>query len=265
MFYLLTLLSLLTLAVCIFCDSQQQFRAVAFWNSTNIEVAHLSFAKQANAWFPTEGKIQGFSYDNTDDWNNLNSNFLSQYDVVLFLDCRPELVPQRQAFQEYMDKGGAWMGFHYSGFSLDDSLEPQNWDWYHNNFVGSGQWVDNTWRPTFAYLRVEDGHHPATRGLPPLIKSAPNEWYNWTVDWTKNTNQHILLSIDPSSFPLGTDPSQTWHSGYYPVAWTHKTYRMVYMNMGHNDIQGNTTSDTFSSPDQNQFIRNSILWLGRGM
>jgi len=243
------------------CGAQQTFRVVAFFNTTNIEIAHLSFARQANIWFPAEGKVHGFSYDTTEDWNNLNANFLSQYHVVVFLDCRPELKEQRQAFQDYMDKGGAWMGFHYSGFSLDDSAEPENWDWYHNNFIGAGQWVSNTWIPTSAFLRVEDKNHPATQGLPPVFKSAPNEWYNWTEKWENNTNQEILLSIDPSSYPLGT--TQQFTSGYYPVAWTHKSYRMVYMNMGHNDIEGNFTSNTFGSDDQNIFIRNSILWLGR--
>ena len=25
-------------------------------------------------------------------------------------------------------------------------------------------------------------------------------------------------------------------SGYYPVVWTNKHYRMIYLNMGHNDM-----------------------------
>ena len=55
-----------------------------------------------------------------------------------------------------MEKGGAWMGFHFAGFALTPSAVPQNWDWYHNEFLGSGSYVGNTWRPTSAVLRVED-------------------------------------------------------------------------------------------------------------
>jgi len=48
----------------------------------------------------------------------------------------------------------------------------------------------------------------------------------------------VLLSIDPASFPLGTGPKphEIWHSGDYPVVWTNQKYKMIYFNMGHNDI-----------------------------
>lgn len=54
----------------------------------------------------------------------------------------------------------------------------------------------------------------------------------------ENKDIKILLSIDPSSFPLGDGPKQyeIWHEGYYPVAWTNINYRMLYMNMGHNNM-----------------------------
>ena len=62
------------------------------------------------------------------------------------------------------------MGFHFAGFALTPSDYPQNWDWYHNVFLGSGEYVSNTWRPTSAILRVEDTNTPATRGLPATFK-----------------------------------------------------------------------------------------------
>jgi len=47
---------------------------------------------------------------------------------VVFLDTRPEKTDQRAALQSYMEKGGAWMGFHFAGFALTPSAYPQNWD-----------------------------------------------------------------------------------------------------------------------------------------
>ena len=35
---------------------------------------------------------------------------MGRYDVVLFLDTRPEKAEQREAFAKYMEGGGAWMG-----------------------------------------------------------------------------------------------------------------------------------------------------------
>ena len=159
-------------------------------------------------------------------------------------------------------------GISLSGFALTPSKYPQNWDWYHDEFLGAGQYVSNTWRPTAATLRVESTNHPIVAGLPRTITSAPSEWYRWQRDLRANRDIRILLSIDPSSFPLGTGPKpdEIWHSGDYPVAWTNTKYRMVYMNMGHNDMDyGGTNralSSTFSSAAQNEFITRALVWLG---
>ena len=210
-----------------------------------------------------------FSYDSTNDWSKLNTDYLSQYQVVLFLDTRPDVPEQRAAFKTYMENGGAWMGFHFAGFALTPSDFPQDWDWYHNEFIGAGQYVSNTWRPTSAILRVEDKKHPAVKDLPTTFKSSPNEWYRWEKDIRINPDIKILLSIDSTSFPLGTGPKQyeIWHSGYYPVAWTNKKYRMIYTNMGHNDIDyenktNKELSFQFDNETQNKFILDALLWLG---
>ncbi len=252
-------------------SSAPQFNVIAFYTGKN-DPAHVSFVNEANKWFPEMAAQYHFAYEATTNWNNLNADFLSRYQVVLFLDTRPEVPAQRRAFQDYMEHGGAWMGFHFAGFALTPSEVPQNWDWYHNQFLGSGQWVGNTWRPTSAVLRVEDTNHPATSGLPVTFKSAPNEWYRWTNDLRTNSDIEILLSIDPASFPLGTGPKlyEIWHSGYYPVVWTNKKFKMLYLNMGHNDMDyehrfgpdTKTLSSTFDSETQKRLIIDGLLWLG---
>jgi len=245
------------------------FKVIAFYTERN-DLAHISFVHEANKWFPKMGAQNNFVYDSTNDWSKMNTDFLSQYQVVLFLDTRPDAPEQRAAFKEFMDNGGAWMGFHFAGFALTPSEFPQNWDWYHNEFIGAGQYVSNTWRPTSAILRVEDSDHPAMKDLPTTFKSSPNEWYRREKDIRNNPDIKILLSIDSTSFPLGTGPKQyeIWHSGYYPVAWTNKKYRMIYTNMGHNDIDyenktNKELSFQFDNEIQNKFILDAVLWLGR--
>lgn len=253
-------------------QAQNPFKVIAFYTAKH-DLAHISFVHEANMWFPKMGKKYHFTYDSTNNWKNLNGNFLSHYDVVIFLDTRPEDSLQRLAFQEYMNNGGAWMGFHFSAFALTPSEYPMNWDWFHNRFLGSGSYVSNTWRPTSAVLKVDDKNHPVTKNLPSTFKSAPNEWYRWQNDLRKNPDIDILVSIDSSSFPLGTGPkpSEIWHSGFYPVVWTNKKYRMVYFNMGHNDMDyehkfdntNRSLSSTFSNKWQDKMIINALLWLGR--
>ena len=262
------LLSFILILICTAALGQKnKFKVIAFFTAKN-DQAHISFVQEANKWFPKIAQENHFVYDSTSNWDNLNAKFLSQYQVVLFLDTRPETVSQREAFEQYMKNGGAWMGFHFSAFALNDSDYSQNWDWYHNQFLGSGEYGSNTWRPTSAILRVENPHQ-ITKNIPKTFTSSPNEWYRWSNDLQKNPDIEILLAIDPASFPLGTGPkpNEIWHSGYYPVVWTNKKYKMLYCNMGHNDIDyenntNETLSYTFENKIQSQLIINGLLWLG---
>ncbi len=250
-----------------FLNAQSSFKVIGFFTAKN-DLAHISFVHEANRFFSEQAKLNNFIFDSTNDWSKLNPVTLKEYKVVLFFDTRPEDPEQRIAFENYMKSGGAWMGFHFAGFALTPSAYPQNWNWYHDEFIGAGQYKGNTWRPTSANLKVEKKDHPALRHLPPVFKSSPNEWYSWEKDITKNKDIEILLSIDSSSFPLGTGPKQheIWHSGYYPVVWTNKKYKMIYLNMGHNDIDyiGKTNKELsfqFNNPVQNQFVVDALLWV----
>jgi len=252
--------------------TKTKFKIIAFYTAKS-DLAHISFVHEANVLFPKMAKQYNFEYDSTSNWKNLNEKFLANYQVVLFLDTRPEREEQREAFQKYMEKGGGWMGFHFAAFSLNNSALPQNWDWYHNTFLGSGEYGSNTWRPASAVLKVEM-NHPVTANLPQTFKAQPNEWYRWINDLRKNPDIDILLSIDSTSFPLGTGPKQNeiWHSGFYPVVWSNKKFKMLYVNMGHNDMDyehkydnsNKSLSSSFGNPDQDKFLINAILWLGTG-
>jgi len=245
------------------------FKVIAFYTGKS-DQAHISFVREACHWFPKTAAQYGFAYEATTNWSQLNSEFLASYQVVVFLDTRPEDPAQRLAFQKYMEGGGAWMGFHFAAFALTPSAVPQNWDWYHNQFLGSGEYVSNTWRPTSAKLRVEQPGHTALRNLAATFTASPNEWYRWKNDLRTNSDIQILLSIDPASFPLGTGPKphEIWHEGYYPVVWTNKRFRMIYLNMGHNDIDYENHSNrelsfSFTNAPQNQLILDGLLWLGK--
>lgn len=254
-------------------DNAVKFKVIAFYTGKD-DLAHISFVKEANKWFPQAAAKYHFGFESTSNWNDLNTEKLANYQVVLFLDTRPEGPAQRAAFENYMQHGGAWMGFHFSAFAMNDSGVKEDWDWYHNTFLGSGEYVSNTWRPTGAVLRVEATNHPAMKNLPITFKSAPNEWYRWKNNLRTNSDIDVLLSIDPSSFPLGTGPKlhEIWHSGDYPVVWSNRKYRMVYMNMGHNDMDyehklGKDTRDlsqTFDNETEDKLIIDCLLWLGGG-
>jgi len=181
--------SIILVLLCIFFFSGYEntaqsrsslFNVIAFYTLRD-DKAHITFVHEANKWFAKAATKHKFRYDSTSTFNNLNPEFLSRYQVVLFLDSRPESPEQREAFQKFMENGGGWLGFHFAGFALNNSRVPQTWDWYHNSFLSSGEYTSNTWRPTSAILRIE-GEHPVTKHLPKTFTAAPNEWYRWDTD-----------------------------------------------------------------------------------
>ena len=266
---LLAIVSLLTIPQFLSAKSGHNlFNVLAFYTAKN-DQAHISFVHEANQWFSGISLKKHFRYVSTDDWTRLNKDTLANYQVVIFLDTRPELPDQRNAFENFMKTGGGFIGFHFSAFALTPSDFPQNWDWYHNEFLGSGEYKGNTWRPTSAILKVETRKPPVTRHLPKTFKSQPNEWYSWTNKLRENPDIEVLLSIDSSSFPVGTGPKphEIWHGGDFPVVWTNRNYRMIYINMGHNDIDyehgtNKELSFTFTNKTQNRLILDAIKWLG---
>lgn len=235
------------------------FKVLAFYNGT-YDAAHIDFDKEAKVWFPQMGAQYGFSWEATTDWSRLSASGLAGYQVIMFLDDGPP-VERRAAFQQYMQNGGGFLGFHVSAFTTSAN----DWSWYYNTFLGSGNFVSNTWGPTAETLKIEDRNHPSTAGLPTTIQSSVSEWYSWSNDLRQNANIDILASLDPSTFPVGSDPNQQWRSGYYPIMWTNKNYKMLYANFGHNGMNYDTntrTSSTFESAQQNQWLINGLLWLG---
>ncbi len=238
------------------------FNVLAFYTGpAEGDAAHVSFETEARAWFPQVGAQDGFTFTATTNWDMLDSISASQYQVVMFLDDAPHSSAQQNGFQHYMTNGGAFFGFHVSAFDTD----PSSWDWYYDQFLGTGAFETNTWGPQAAILDNDDPSQPAMRRVPPTYTSGVSEWYSWHNDLRHNPNIDVLASVDAAGFPLGTDPAQQWDSGYHPIMWTNKNYRMLYANFGHNDMNYSAnipTSSTFADPQQDAFVIDGLLWLG---
>ena len=85
-----------------------RFKVIAFYTG-KADAAHISFVKEARPWFARMAAEHHFSFESTQNWDNLNREFLAPYQVVVFLDTRPDSPRQREAFQEYMKNGGAFL------------------------------------------------------------------------------------------------------------------------------------------------------------
>ena len=239
---------------------QANFNVLAFYSGT-WDAAHIDFVKEANQRFPQFGAQNGFTYTATNNWDQLTSLSASQYQVVMFLDDSPHTDAQRNGFQRYMNNGGAFFGFHVAAYNDASG----GWPWFNNTLLGTGRFQSNTWGPTAVTLKAENRSHPALANTGATFQSSVSEWYSWQNDLRANPDIQILASIDPSSYPVGTDPNQTWYGGYHPIIWTNKNYKMIYANFGHNAMNYETNtrlSSTFDSPAQNQFMMDALKWLG---
>jgi hypothetical protein len=236
------------------------FKVLAFASGT-YDAAHIDFQKEARERFPQFGAQNGFTYEQTNNWDRLNTLTAAQAQVVMFLDDSPHSAAQRSGFQRYMENGGAFFGFHVAAYNDAGS----NWPWFNQTLLGTGRFATNTWLPTAVTLKAENRSHPSLVNTGATFRSSVSEWYSWQNDLRTNANIQVLASIDPSSFPVGT--SQRWTSGYYPIIWTNKNFKMIYANFGHNAMNYETNtrlSSTFDSAAQNQFMMDALKWLGGG-
>lgn len=225
-----------------------QTKVLVFF-SLNVENDHMLFATQALRFLAEQADRKNFRVEATTDWNDLNDQKLSQYQMVVWLNDFPSKPEQRAAFEKFMENGGAWLGCHVSAYT-DKNFK---WTWFRN-FIGAGVFGINNWPPLPAKLIVDDRNSPITKGLPDSFMSPTNEWYSWRPSPRLAPDIHVLLTMDKSNYPLGIKSMITDKDGDVPVVWTNTKYRMIYMNMGHGD-------KVFSSPLQNQLFENEIAWL----
>jgi uncharacterized protein len=224
------------------------FKVLAFY-STTVEPAHIRTGNEGIAFFKDLAAKNNFVFDTTTDWDKLNDNDLKPYQVVVWVNEFPHTEAQRAAFQRYMEHGGGWLGLHVAGYN-DESTK---WPWFVD-FLGGAVFYTNNWPVQKAKMTIDDPNHPVTKGMPESYMAPSNEWYQWKPSPRLNKDVKVLVTLDPSNYPIGVKDVIT--QGDMPIVWTNTKYRMVYMNQGHGE-------GVFADPIQNKLFANAILWLGR--
>lgn len=245
-----SLLSVIALFSVGRCGAQQpSFHVLTFYTDKG-EPDHVDFAKQAIAFYMDLAKKDGFAFEATTHWEDLDGEKLRNVQLILWLNDFPVKPEQRAAFEKYMKQGGAWMGFHVAAYNDSDT----HWPWFLE-FLGGGVFYGNNWPPLPAKLLVDDPRHPVTRRLGDSFEAPANEWYIWKPSPRENKDVKVLVTLARENYPIGLKDTIT--AGDLPVAWTNTRYRMLYVNMGHGE-------KIFSSPEQNKLFENAVLWLGKG-
>jgi uncharacterized protein len=216
---------------------------VLVFYSLNVENDHVLFALDALRFLAGLAEKDKFALEATTNLQDFNDQNLKQYQLVVWLNTFPHNQAEREAFERYMTNGGAWLGFHVAAYNDKTT----RWPWFLT-FIGGGVFDANSWPPLPAKLIVDDKTSPVTRNLPESFVSPTNEWYRWKPSPRLDSHIHVLLTLDPSNYPLGIKGLLTY--GDIPVVWTNTQYKMIYMNVGHGD-------KIFTSPVQNTLIQNA--------
>src|SRR5882762_5478619 len=177
--------------------AEPAFKVLAFY-STDVEPDHVKTAKDALAFYSELAAKHNFVLDTTTDWSKLNEKDLKPCRLILWLNNFPQTPEQRAAFEKYMEHGGGWIGFHVAGYNDKTT----NWPWFVD-FLGGALFYSNNWPPLPAKLVVDNRTSPVTKDLPATFMSPANEWYLWKPSPRLNKNVQVLVTLDPSNYPIG--------------------------------------------------------------
>ena len=223
-----------------------RFKALVYYTH-NAEQAHVEFALRGVEFFKRLNYGDGFVLDVTTDMSQYPYETLKDYNIVVMLNGHPSGKEQREAFEKYMENGGGWMGFHSAAYNDRNT----GWPWFVD-FLGGGVFYCNNWPAQPVKLDVEGHDHSITKNLPSTFIAPESEWYQWTPSPRENPDVEVLLSMSPDNYPLGIKDVVKW--GDWPVVWTNTRYRMIYLNMGHNDA-------AFGDATQDLLFVNAFRWV----
>lgn len=165
------------------------------------------------------GAQNNFDVDTTTAPAKFTDDNLRQYKALIFLSPTGDNFfndEQKLALQNYMHKGGGYVGIH----AATDCLF--SWDWY-GKMVGA--YFLKHPKIQQATLNVVDQKHISTKMLPATWVHT-DEWYNFK---DVNPDIKVLIKADEKSYTGGE------MNGDHPISWYHKFEggRVFYTALGH--------------------------------
>jgi len=224
--------------------------AILVFSKTNA-FRHEEAIPAANTLFANMAKAKGWSYFQTENGAAFSPQILARFDAVVFNNVSGDVFnpAQRQAFKDFVQNGGGYVGIHAAG---DNSHAV--WDWYVNDMIGT-LFTAHTMKPQFqnATVTVEDKAHPVTQGLPASWQRT-EEWYSFNKS-PRSKGYGILVTVDEKTYkPIGMF-DQDLRMGDHPMAWWHcqGKGRVFYSAFGHR-------AEAYAEPENQRLLTNAVSW-----
>jgi type 1 glutamine amidotransferase len=166
------------------------------------------------------GSKNKFGVDTTENADDFTPENLKKYAAVVFLCTTGNVLNDQQqlAFEQFIKKGGGYVGTHSSADTEYD------WAWFGEL---NGAYFKSHPRQQDAVFNVVDQNNISTAHLPKVWKRF-DELYNFK--WI-GTDLHILITIDENSYTGGANGAD------HPMAWYHDFDggRAFYTALGHDN------------------------------
>lgn len=216
-------------------------KIVGFKDEPSVNAAHAAFLAMAER--------KGWSIAVTDKAGAFNPQTLRQFDGVIWNNISGDVLSlsQRRAFQDWLAKGGAFIGVHGAGGD-----PAYFWDWYPDTLLGA-RFLGHPLTPQFQAARVVvDKTHPIAAALP-TEWTMTDEWYSFKSN-PRTAGAKVIATLDEGSYkPIAMNVDL--HMGDHPIAWTNciGRGRMFYSAIGH-------LPETYSEPHYVAMLEAAITW-----
>ncbi|KGB54482.1 hypothetical protein FG91_01882 [Sphingopyxis sp. LC81] len=218
-------------------------KMTGFRDGPSVDAARTAFEDMA--------KRNGWSLTVTDKGGAFTPETLRGFDTVIWNNVSGDVLTmaQRRAFQNWMEKGGGYVGIHGSGG------DPATfWDWYVDKLVGA-RFIGHPNSPQFqnAKLVVETAPSGIASDLAPGWEMT-DEWYSFAAS-PRTTGATVIARLDEASYTPGNSFGRDLKMGDHPIAWTRcvGNGRSFYSAIGH-------VPATYAEPHHLKLLEQAILW-----
>lgn len=187
----------------------------------------------------------------TDRGGAMTPEVLSQFDVVVWNNVSGDVLTltQRQAFQDYIEAGGGYVGIHGSAGDF-----VYLWDWYADALLGV-RFQGHPMDPQFqeARIDIEDREHIGD-GLPAQW-IMNEEWYSFFNN-PRDGGAHVVATLDESTYsPKGHGDEDLRMGDDHPIAWANCVGdgRSFYSAIGH-------LPESYNERHHIQLLEQGIAW-----
>jgi len=210
-------------------------KSIGFKDEASVNAASAALADIA--------RRRGWSVTSTSNAAVFNPAQLAMFDTVIWNNVSGDALnlPQRNAFRNYIVRGGGFAGIHGSG---GDFI--YLWDWYADQLIGA-RFAGHPEAHQDAVVLTEAS--PITQGLPSSWRMK-EEWYSFHVN-PRQRGVHVVARLDETSYT----PGEKLKMGDHPIAWSHclGKGRSFYSAIGHR-------VDAYSQPQAVQLLEQGIAW-----